>query len=115
MTMKLTRFIRAMPILSALAIAGAMVAPKPAEARIGVGVFVGPSVVVGPPVYGFYYPVPVYYPRPVYFYPPVPAPAPAGYTCYAGPYVCPLDKANPVGGPCACPSYGGASVAGTVR
>ena len=52
--MKLTRFIRALPILAALAVAGAMVAPKPAEARIGVGVF-----------------------------------------------VCPLDKANPVGGPCA--------------
>ncbi len=68
MTMKLTRFIRALPILAALAVAGAMVAPKPAEARIGVGVF-----------------------------------------------VCPLDKANPVGRPCACPAYGGASVAGTVR
>jgi len=115
MAMKLVRFCRALSLLAALAIAGALAAPKPAQAHVHFGFFVGPSIIVGPPIYDYYDPAPVYYdydPPPAYY----PAtPAPAGYTCYAGPYVCPLTQLHPVGGPCACPAYGGTSATGTVR
>jgi len=114
--MKRARFLRALPILAALAIAGALCAPRSAQAHVRIGFFVAPPVVVGPPAYDYYYPVPVYYPPPAYYYPPpANASVPAGYTCYAGPYVCPLDKIHPVNSHCACPAYGGASVIGTVR
>jgi len=114
--MKLTKFLWSLPLLAALAIAGALFAARPAQAHVGIRFFVAPPVVVGPPVYDYYYPVPVYYPPPAYYYPPpANASVPAGYTCCAGPYVCPLDKIHPVGGPCACPAYGGTSVTGTVR
>ncbi len=113
--MKATGFIRAFPILAVLAFAVAVSAPKPAQARIGIGFFVAPPAVVVPPVYDDYYPAPVYYSPPVYYYPPLArVSVPVGYTCYAGPYVCPLEKRHPVGGYCACPAYGG-NVAGTVR
>ena len=113
--MKATRFLRALPILAGLAVVVAMFAPTPAQARIGIGFFVVPPVVVVPPVYDYYYPAPVYYPPPVYYYPPpVKTTMPVGYSCYAGPYICPLEKRLPVGGYCACPAYGG-SAAGTVR
>jgi hypothetical protein len=120
--MKPTRLIR-LPILVVLAMVGALCAPKPAQAHIGFRFLVGPPVVVVPPVYDYYYPAPVYYsppgyydPPPVFYYPPpANAEGPAGYSCYAGPYVCPLEKLQPVGGYCACPAYGGRSAAGTVR
>jgi len=113
MAMQLTKSFRWLPIAAALAFAGALMAPKPAQAHIHFGVFFAPPVLVGPPLY--YYPAPVYYdPPPVYVAPPPPPAAPAGFTCDATPYVCPLPHAYPVGGPCACPAYGG-SAAGTVR
>jgi hypothetical protein len=116
MAMKATRFLRALPILAVLGTAIAVSAPKPAQARIGIGFFVAPPVVVVPPVYDYYYPAPVYYAPPVYYYPPPgAAPVPAGYGCYAGLYVCPLETIHPVGGHRARPAYGGSSVAGTVR
>jgi hypothetical protein len=35
-----------------------------------------------------------------------------GYSCFAGAYVCPLDRSLPVGGKCSCPSNRGGRVAG---
>jgi len=97
-------------------LAAGLLLAKPAAAHGRFGVFFGfAPVVVGPPVY--YYPPPVYYYPPAY-YAPAPAAtsaAPAGFTCVATPYVCPLTVIHPVGGPCECPAYGGAAVAGTVR
>src|ERR1700761_6320407 len=73
-----------------------------AEARVFVG--------IGVPFPGFY-PAPYYYPPPpVYYAPPPPvvyappqtyAPAPqasgGGQTCYAGAYVCPMDRPTATG------------------
>lgn len=59
-----------------------------------------------------YYPPPVYYaPPPVVYAPPpvyyeAPAQSAAG-SCYAGPYVCPLNFAVPAGAQCACPGHTG--------
>jgi hypothetical protein len=96
------------------------VACHPAEARIFVG--------IGVPFYGpGYYPPPVYYPPPppVYYAPPptVYAPPPQSYsqgpaeggpgqTCYAGPYVCPMDRPTATGSNCYCLGNGGARVWG---
>ncbi len=73
---------------------------------------VGALLAAPPPVY---YAPPVVYGAPtVYAAPPVYAAPAAAQTCYAGPYVCPLDQATPVGGHCSCPtntevrSYGSA-------
>jgi len=58
-----------------------------------------PPVYVGPPIYA---PPPVYYaPPPAYS-----ARAPAR-SCYAGQFVCPLERPTPINGPCACPTYNG--------
>jgi hypothetical protein len=104
-------------ILGAAAVvlaAGAMLASHPAEAwwRGGWGWgWGGPAVVIGPPV--VYAPPPVVYaPGPVYA--PAPAYSAAGQACYAGPYVCPLDQATPVGGGCSCPTNTG-RIAGAAR
>ena len=69
----------------------------------GPGVYFGifPPVVVGPPVY---YGPPAYYGPPGYYAPP---PRPAGDACYAGAYVCPLDRPGPAGAPCSCPTNSG--------
>jgi len=74
-------------------------------------VYIGPpAVYVGPPV--------VYAPPPGYGYGAPPpgygAPAPSGPACYAGAYVCPLDKAGPPGAPCTCPANNG-RVGGMIR
>jgi len=107
--------------LAALGAASAFAA-RPAQAHAHFGVFLGfPGFVYGEPY--AYYPEPVYYPPPVYYtapptyYEPAPgtAAAPAGYTCYTTPYVCPLTEPHPVGAPCSCPAYGGGSVTGSVR
>jgi len=125
-----SRRLKCLPVLAATLALGVLAAPKPAHAWGRFGVFVGfPPVVVGGP---FYYPPPVYYPPPYYYapYPPPPyyppaapppgAPAagqaaPAGFTCYAKPYICPLQEMHQVGEPCACEGLGGGSVAGTVQ
>lgn len=60
-------------------------------------VFFGPPVIYGPPP-------PVYYAPPPVVYAPAP---PAGQTCYAGAYVCPLDQPTPVNGGCSCPTNQG--------
>lgn len=83
-------------------------APARAWWRGGVWVDVVPPVVVGPPVVVapppvYYYP-PAYYPPPTSPYPAQPAPAPSNGTCYAGPYVCPLDQPPAPNGACSCPT-----------
>jgi hypothetical protein len=103
--------IRALPAgsLAVLLTLGAGALPTTAHAYWHGGVFFGfPPVVVGPPVY---YPPPVVYAAPpmVYAPPPVvydPGP-PAARSCYAGAYVCPLDRPTPPGGPCSCPTETG--------
>ena len=97
-------------------------ASAPAQARIFVG--------VGIPFYGpGYYPAPYYYPPPVYYAPPPPVvyapPQQQNYTqipaatsahgeqsCYAGPYVCPMDRPVMTGGSCYCLGNGGQRVWG---
>lgn len=72
------------------------------------GGFYGPRFVFfGPPV--IYAPPPVVYAPPPVVYAPAPPPAyvPAGQTCYAGAYVCPLERATPVGAGCSCPTNTG--------
>ncbi len=99
---------------------------------IGLGFGFAPPAYYGPPAY---YPPPVYSAPPVYYAPPPPtyyysqpapegadssageappavaAPAPygtqSGSLCYAGPYVCPLDRAQPAGSDCSCPGSAG--------
>ena len=97
--------------------------PGQAQARVFVGIgipFYGPGF-YPPPVY--YPPPPVYYtPPPVVYTPPPqnyssPQPyersgEPGGQSCYAGPYVCPMDRPVATGGGCYCPGNGGQSVWG---
>jgi hypothetical protein len=66
---------------------GIYIAPPP--------VFVGPPVVYASPPIVYAPPPPVYYS------------APAGQACYAGAYVCPLERATPVGAGCSCPTNTG--------
>ncbi len=93
------------------------------------GVFVGVGIpFYGPGFYGpGYYPSPYYYPPPVYYPPPppvvytppqptapatAPAHAGAGQMCYAGAYVCPMDRPVAAGGGCYCLGNGGQQVWG---
>jgi hypothetical protein len=85
----------------------------------------GWGVTIGIPYgYPYYYPYSYAYPSyyytpPVYAAPPSAYPAssqsPPGYTCYAGPYVCPLQVVNPINGPCTCPTNNGDRANGNVR
>lgn len=105
----------------AVASCAAMVglAGSPAHARVFIGFgfpFYGPAY-YPPPVY--YPPPPVYYaPPPVYYTPPVqtysqvPAPSGPGQTCYAGPYVCPMERPTVTGASCYCSGNGGTRVWG---
>jgi len=110
--------------IAAVALCAAMVgfAGSPAQARVFIG--------VGIPFPGFYpgyYPPPYYYPPPAYYPPPpvvyappqqtysqMPSPAPSGggQACYAGPYVCPMDRPVATGGSCYCLGNGGQKVWG---
>ena len=78
----------------------------PAQAWYRHGWGWGPPVVivpyVAPPVY-YAAPPPVYYSRPL------------GQACYAGPYVCPLEQAGPVGSQCSCPTNQNSRSWGQVR
>jgi hypothetical protein len=75
-----------------------------------------PSYYYAPPVYTA---PPSYYAPPASSVPPSADPAssqsPPGYTCYAGPYVCPLQVVNPINGPCTCPTNSGDRANGSVR
>ncbi len=87
----------------------------------------------GAPLYGpgfypapYYYPPPAYYPPPpVYYAPPPPPPVyyppqtyappaarPAGQSCMAGKYVCPMDHPAAAGSACYCLDNRGQRVAG---
>jgi hypothetical protein len=100
-------------VLAAVACAAVlgMAIPTPAAAWWrGGGVFIGlPPIVVAPPIYPGYYPPPAYYPPPYYAPPPPMAYAPqsqaqqgTGQSCYAGPYVCPMDHPVASGSGCYC-------------
>ncbi|MDJ0388676.1 hypothetical protein QMO56_11185 [Roseomonas sp. E05] len=94
-----------------------------ALARGGVWIGIGPGYTYPPP-YGWspppYYPPPYYGPPPTYYavpvvpYYPPPAYGTAGQACYAGPYMCQLDRPEPVGAPCSCPAKGGGRAWGRV-
>jgi hypothetical protein len=95
--------------------------PTPALARVFVGVGIG-----GPWFGPAYLPPPYYYPPPMYYSPPPPvfysppqAYAPqsqfgpeGGQSCYAGPYVCPMDRPTASGSSCYCLGNGGQKVWG---
>ncbi len=114
--------VRSVMIAAALGVATVALtaAPSPAQARVFIGVGIGVPYFYGPG----YYPAPYYYPPPYYPAPPVvyappqttytpsAAPASAGQSCYAGPYVCPMDRPVPSGANCYCPGNGGERVNG---
>jgi hypothetical protein len=94
----------------------------PASARVFVGIGIP---FYGPGFYGpGYYPGPYYYPPPPAYYPPPPpvvyappqaysqSPGGAGQMCYAGAYVCPMDRPVPAGDGCYCLGNGGQRVWG---
>jgi hypothetical protein len=94
-------------------------AARPASARVFVGIgipfygpgFYGPGFYPGP----YYYPPPAYAPPPVYAPPPqayAPPPGGPGQQCYAGAYVCPMDRPVAAGGGCYCLGNGGQRVWG---
>ena len=122
MTSTLPPFLRRLSGTVALgaALVAFCAAATPAAARIWVGF--GFPLYFGPPVY---YPPPTYYappPAPAYNAPPPAAynapaqsdaaPMPAGQSCYAGAYVCPMDHPIPSGANCYCPGTGGDRVWG---
>lgn len=107
----------------AATIAAVMAMAAPADAAVFVGLgfglpYYGPAY-IPPPIY---YPPPAYYPPPpVYYTPPVQqryAPAPmaeqssGGQSCYAGAYVCPMDRPVAAGSSCYCLGNGGQRVVG---
>jgi hypothetical protein len=121
-TMALSRqFPRPATVAIALGAVFACLAVSPANA----GVFIGLGIpFYGPGFYGpGYYPGPYYYPPPAYYPPPppvvyappqayAPAHAGAGQMCYAGAYVCPMDRPVATGGGCYCLGNGGQHVWG---
>jgi hypothetical protein len=113
-------------LIAVIALLG-VILPGTAHAYWRGGVFYGVAPIVP------YYPPPIYAPPPVVYAPPpvVYAPPPSfsvtppgfaapgsqsagGPSCYAGPYVCPLTNAMPLGAPCSCPGNNG-RVAGSVH
>jgi hypothetical protein len=130
-------FLRRVTVAFALcaAFTGLAVAPAYARVFVGIGIpFYGPGF-YPPPLY--YPPPPIYYappPPPAYYIPPQAySPAPgvaqsgmaqsgmaqsgmaqsgAGQACYAGSYVCPMDRPVATGGSCYCPGNGGQRVWG---
>ncbi len=104
-----------------LVLVGALLFPASAHAWWRGGVYFGfPPVVIAPPPAYYYAPPPVYYaPPPVYASPPSYSPpayaygapsnsaqAPAGQACYAGPWVCPLERPAASGSSCYCSANG---------
>ena len=86
---------------AAIAIVTLAALPSPAHAWRHWGWGWGPGIIIAPPV--FIAPPPVYYAPPPSYY----APRAAGEACYAGPYVCPLERPGPQGAPCSCPTNNG--------
>jgi len=107
--------------LAAAAALAAAAIPTPAHAWGRGGVFIG----IAP--FPLFYPAPRYYyapPPPPPYYPAPYAPAPyapyappphqVGFTCYARPYQCPLERPRRIGKPCACLALDGGPIPGTV-
>jgi hypothetical protein len=111
----------------ALALCAAMVglSGAPAHARVWIGFgfpFYGPAFY--PPPY--YYPPPAYYPPPPVVYAPpqnysqapqqnysqAPSQSGGGQACYAGAYVCPMERPVASGASCYCAGNGGQRVWG---
>ena len=104
---------------AALLALGASLVPVPAaQARVFLGVGFGFGFPVFGPYYPFYAPPVVVAPPPVVYARPPAAygygtTVPYAYTppghaaaprCFAGAYICPLDRPGVVGGPCSCPT-----------
>ncbi len=120
------QIIRRFAVVAVLGAAFVGVAAPSAEARVFIGIGIPFGGFYPPPYY--YPPPPVYYaPPPVVYAPPqtyapppqayspapqVAGPGGAGQACYAGPYVCPMDRAKASGGRCFCLGNGGESVWG---
>ncbi|HEY8614019.1 MAG TPA: hypothetical protein VIL69_22390 [Roseomonas sp.] len=107
-------------LLAAALLASPLIPTAPAEAQVSFGIGIGPAYPVYPA-----YPYPYAYPPPppAYYVPPYPAyappypsyaPRPAGQTCYAGAYICPLERPLPAGDACACPAQNGRRAWGRV-
>jgi hypothetical protein len=116
---------RQFPRPAAVAIAFCAVFVCLAVSPANAGVFIGVGIpFFGPGFYSpGYYPGPYYYPPPAYYPPPppvvytppqayAPAHAGAGQMCYAGAYVCPMDRPVATGGGCYCLGNGGQHVWG---
>jgi hypothetical protein len=116
-------FLRRIMVVSALCAAALGLTCGPAQARVFVGLGFGLPLYYGPG----YYPPPVYYPPPIYYAPPPPpvyyvppqtytpgATARAGgqQSCYAGAYVCPMERPVAAGASCYCLGNGGQKVWG---
>lgn len=120
------RFLGRLSIAMALCATFMMVATESARARVFVGVgfgvpFYGPGYFAPPPFYPppvYYAPPPMYYPSPppVVYTPPPPvysrAPSASGQSCYAGSYVCPMDRPVAAGAGCYCLGNGGQRISG---
>jgi hypothetical protein len=114
--------LRRITVVAALCATMLGLAAIPAQARVFVGLGFGFPLFYGPG----YYPPPVYYPPPPVYYAPPPPPvyyvppqtytpgptAQSGQSCYAGPYVCPMDRPVAPGASCYCPGNGGQRVWG---
>ena len=116
--MTATRHIRYCVAL--LAVVVATLLPVAAQAYWRGGMFFAFPPVYMPPPPAYYYSPPVYVAPPHYVAPPVYSyqapsyggyggPPPAAGACYAGPWVCPLDRPTPVGNACSCTGNGGRS------
>jgi hypothetical protein len=120
----LSMSLRRLTVAIALCAGFAGLAASPAAARVFVGVGLGvpfggfyppPYYYPPPPVYYGSPPPPVVYTPPPQYYPlPPQAMRPAGgsQACYAGAYVCPMDRPIATGGSCYCPGNGGERVWG---
>jgi hypothetical protein len=101
--------------IALLVVAVATLLPVGAQAYWRGGVFFSfPPVYLPPPPVYYYPPPPAYVVPPPYVAPPttyqVPTyngPPAAAAACYAGPWVCPLDRPTPVGNSCYCIANGG--------
>lgn len=104
-----------------LAVGASLVLAPAAQARVFLGVGFGFGFPVFGPYYPFYAPPVVVAPPPVVYaqpplaygygprvtYPYTPPGHAAAPRCFAGAYICPLDRPGVVGGPCSCPTNTG--------
>ncbi|MBP0443783.1 hypothetical protein J8J14_03235 [Roseomonas sp. SSH11] len=104
------------PFLAVALMALPLLSAGTAAAQVSFGIGIGPAY----PVYPYPY---AYPPPPAWYVPPFPAYAPppayvapraAGQACYAGAYICPLERPVPAGDACACPARNGGRAWGRV-